>query len=319
MTKIQLGYACINMELSNKKKNERITTNRSMIKRTFKAKGPEYASELAELNTRDLLPILVWNQRHNVKVFRMSSCLFPWASEYRLEELPDWEVISHNLKRAGDYAKENGIRLSFHPGPFNILSSNKEHVVANSIVDLSMHGKIMDTMGMPRSRYAKINIHIGASYGDRQSAMERFCKNFNLLNDSVKSRLTVENDDRASLFSTKDLYEGVYKRTGIPIVFDYHHHKFCDGGLSEKDALALAVSTWGKTVPTCHYSESACLKEGKKKVLNAHSDYIYDKIDNYGHRLDIVIEAKAKEKALMKYREDWLNEHTENYQGALAS
>ena len=319
MSKIQLGYACICMELSERPKKQRITTNRSMIKRTFKARGIEYASELAELNTRDILPILMWNQRHNIKVFRMSSCLFPWASEYMLEDLPDWEKIVFNLKRAGDYAKENGIRLSFHPGPFNILSSNKDYVVANSIIDLSIHGKIMDTMGMPRSHYAKINIHIGASYGDRKSAMERFCKNFNLLNDSVKSRLTIENDDRPNLFSTQDLYEGVYKNTGCPIVFDYHHHKFRSGGLSEKDALAIAVSTWGEIVPTCHYSESACLKEGKKKVLNAHSDYIYDKIENYGHRLDIVIEAKAKEKALMKYRKDWINEHQENNKVSLAS
>ena len=310
MSKIELGYACINMELSEKK--SKITTNRSMIKRTFLAKGIGYASELAELNTRDLLPILVWNKRNNIKVFRMSSCLFPWASEYMLEELPQWNKISDNLKQAGDYARENGIRLSFHPGPFNILSSNKEKVIQNSIVDLSIHGKIMDVMGMPRNHNAKINIHIGASYGDRESAMQRFCKNFERLNDSVRSRLTIENDDRANLFSTKDLYYGIYKKIGTPIVFDYHHHKFCSGELSEEDALTLAVSTWGEIIPTCHYSESASIKEGKKKVENAHSDYIYDKIDNYGHRLDIVIEAKAKEKALMKYRKDWLNEEPES-------
>ena len=319
MSKIQLGYVCINMELSERPKKQRITTNRGMIKRTFKAKGIAYASELAELNTRDILPILEWNQRHNIKVFRMSSCLFPWASEYMLEDLPQWKKIVLNLKRAGDYAKANGIRLSFHPGPFNILSSNKEHVVNNSIVDLSIHGKIMDIMGMPRSHYAKINIHIGASYGDRVSAIDRFCKNFERLNDSVRSRLTVENDDRANLFSTKDLYYGVYKKVGTPIVFDYHHHKFRSSDLSEKDALELAVQTWGEIIPTCHYSESACLKEGKKKVLNAHSDYIYDKIENYGHRLDIVIEAKAKEKALMKYRKDWMNEYKEDNKIALTS
>ena len=319
MSKIELGYACINMELSEKPKKQRITTNRSMIKRTFKAKGIRYASELAELNTRDLLPILVWNKRNNVKVFRMSSCLFPWASEYILEDLPGWNKISDNLKAAGSYAKENGIRLSFHPGPFNILSSNKDHVVENSIVDLSIHGKIMDVMGMPRSHYAKINIHIGASYGDRASAMERFCRNFDRLNDSVKSRLTIENDDRANLFSTKDLYYEVYRKVGTPIVFDYHHHKFRSSELSEKDALELAVQTWGDIVPTCHYSESARDKEGKKKVANAHSDYIYDKIENYGHRLDIVIEAKAKEKALMKYRKEWIDENKEEYKIPLAS
>tara|TARA_Y100000593_G_C4242150_1_gene302712 strand:+ start:109 stop:1062 length:954 start_codon:yes stop_codon:yes gene_type:complete len=317
MTKIQLGYACINTELSSQK--NKITTNRSMIKRTFLKRGLEYASELAELNSRDLLSILVWNNKNNIKVFRMSSSIFPWASEYMLEELPDWDKIASNLAAAGEFARQNNIRLSFHPGPFNILSSNKDHVISNSIVDLTIHGKILDTMGMERNHYSKINIHIGASYGDRKSAMHRFCKNFNLLNDSVKSRLTIENDDRPNLFSVEDLYEGVYKHTGCPIVFDYHHHKFRDGGIDERTALAMAISTWGKTIPTCHYSESACIKEGKKKVANAHSDYIYDKIENYGYSMDIVIEAKAKEKALLKYRKDWIDGYQKDNKVTLAS
>jgi len=53
--------------------------------------------------------------------------------------------------------------------------------------------------------------------------------------------------------------------------------------------------------------------------MNAHSDYIYDKIENYGHKLDIVIEAKAKEKALMKYRKDWMNESKKDNKSSLAS
>lgn len=298
-----LGYACINIELNTQKK--KITTNRGMIKRTFAKKGIEYASELARLNVLDLHKILVWNKRHDVRVFRMSSCLFPWSSEYELSDLPDYEEICAGLKTAGQYARDSDIRLSFHPGPFNILASPKENVVKNAINDLNTHGTIMDIMGMPRSQYAKINIHVGASYGDREGSMARFCDNFKLLSESAQSRLTVENDDRANLYSTRDLYEGVYKKIGIPIVFDFHHHKFCSGDQTEREALETAIDTWGKIIPTCHYSESAALKEGKKKVLNAHSDYIYDRINNYNHRLDIVIEAKAKEKALFKYLEDW--------------
>tara|TARA_R110000851_G_scaffold279231_8_gene432484 strand:- start:6280 stop:7113 length:834 start_codon:yes stop_codon:yes gene_type:complete len=273
-----------------------------MIKRTFAAKGTEYASELARLNTRDILPILEWNHRHDVKVFRMTSCLFPWASEYMLEDLPDFEEISKNLKAAGDYAKEKGIRLSFHPGPFNILASTKEKVINSAIVDLSIHGEIMDLMGMPRSHWAKINIHIGASYGDRESALTRWVENFQRLPDSVKTRLTVENDDKASLFSTKDLYEGIYKRVPVPIVFDYHHHRFRNDGESEDECHAMACETWGDVRPCFHYSESASEKEDSPKRANAHSDYVYDKINDYGRDFDVVIEAKAKELALMKYR-----------------
>jgi len=298
---IELGYACINLSLQKDKKNK-VTCNRSMIKRTFAVKGTEYASELARLNTRDILPILEWNHRHDVKVFRMTSCLFPWASEYMLEDLPDFEEISKNLKVAGDYAKEKGIRLSFHPGPFNILASTKEKVINSAIVDLSIHGKIMDLMGMPRSHWAKINIHIGASYGDRESALTRWVENFQRLPDSVKTRLTVENDDKASLFSTKDLYEGIYKRVPVPIVFDYHHHRFRNDGESEDECHAMACETWGDVRPCFHYSESASEKEDSPKRANAHSDYVYDKINDYGRDFDVVIEAKAKELALMKYR-----------------
>ena len=137
---IRFGYACINMHLQ---KTQKVTTNRGMIKRTFKAKGIAYASELAEHNTRNILPILMWNQKHNIKVFRMSSCLFPWASEYNLEDLPDWNQIEINLKKAGAYARHCGIRLSFHPGPFNILTSPKENVVENSIKDLAKHQQML--------------------------------------------------------------------------------------------------------------------------------------------------------------------------------
>jgi len=302
---ISLGYACINLSLQSDKKNK-ITCNRSMIKRTFAKKGIKYASGLARLNTDNLLPILEWNHRNNIRVFRMTSCLFPWASEYVLEDLPDFSQIAKNLKEAGNFAIEKGIRLSFHPGPFNILTSVKPHVVKNTIADLTIHGKTMDLMGLPRSHWAKINIHIGASYGDRESAMTRWIENFEKLPDCVKSRLTVENDDRGSLFSTKDLYYGVYKRAGVPIVFDYHHHKFRNDGESEAESHSMACETWGKIRPCFHYSESSSEKEGSGKRPNAHSNYIYDKIDNYGKNIDIVIEAKAKELALLSYRDSYV-------------
>ena len=296
---IRLAYACINMHLQ---KHYKVTTNRGMIKRTFKAKGIKYASELAEHNTRNILPILQWNRQNNIEVFRMTSCLLPWGSEYQIEELPDYLQIKKNLELAGQFACDNNIRLSFHPGPFNILTSPKERVVKSSVIDLEMHGKLMDLLGMPRSRWAKINIHIGATYGDKPSAIDRWCENFNLLSDAVKSRITLENDDKASMYSVKDLYE-VYERLGVPIVFDYHHHKFCTGDQSEEEALKLAASTWGNVTPQCHYSESKALNENLNVKPQAHSDYIFNRVNDHGLNLDVVFEAKAKEQAILKYRE----------------
>ena len=111
-------------------------------------------------------------------------------------------------------------------------------------------------MGLSKTPYNKINIHIGGAYGDKPAAMERFCKNFERLPESVQSRLTVENDDKASMYSVKELYNGIYKRIGIPIVFDYHHHKFCTGDLSEKSIWNWSCSVAEGIKAVVHYSES---------------------------------------------------------------
>ena len=223
--------------------------------------------------------------------------------------MPDIDEIRKYLHSTGVMSKTHNLRLTSHPGPFNVLTSPHPHVVTNCVSDLTDHGDVFDMMGLGRTPYNKINIHIGGAYGDKESAMERFCKNFELLPDSVKSRLTVENDDRASMYSVKDLYEGVYKRIGIPIVFDYHHHQFCTGDLSEKEALEMAISTWPKDiVPVVHYSESRREEQLDESIREqAHSDYIYNKIDTYGHDVDIMVEAKHKELAVKKYKELYEN------------
>ena len=290
-----LGYACINMTL----RKDKITTNRSMIKRTFLKEGITRSSDLALQNTRDLIEIIKWNHKNGFKLFRMTSDLIPWASEFSLSSMPDYRKISILLNGAGNLAAKYGQRITSHPGPFNVLVSPNERVVNNTIRDLSIHGEIFDLMGLSRTPYNKINIHCNGVYGDKQSAMDRFCKNFERLPESVQTRLTVENDDKASMYSVKDLMY-IHERIGIPIVFDYHHHRFCTGDMTEQEALELAMSTWGDIKPVVHYSESKTLEDETAKP-QAHSDYIYSKIDTYGHDLDIVVEAKAKELTVLNY------------------
>ena len=293
-----LGYACINMTLGKKG----VTTNRSMIKRTFLQKGIPYASELSIQNVRDLVEIIKWNEQNNIKFFRMSSNMFPWSSEYPLSDLPHYNRIKNLLAGAGVLANKYGHRLTSHPGPFNVLVSPNEKVVKNTITDLSIHGEVFDLMGLSRTPYNKINIHCNGVYGDKISAMDRFCKNFERLPESVQSRLTVENDDKATMYSVKDLMY-IHERIGIPIVFDYHHHKFCTGDLSEEEALKLAASTWGDIKPVVHYSESKSLHENNDTIKpQAHSDYISETINTYGLDVDVMVEAKAKELTLLEYR-----------------
>ncbi len=295
---MNLGYACINMSLG-----KNVTTNRSMVKRTFNQKGLDYVSELALANAKDVLKILVWNKNNNIKFFRLSSALVPWGDGLDLTTLKDYDEISIALRRAGDYAKANGIRINSHPGPFNVLPSPNESVVQKTFADLELHGKIFDLIGLSLTHYNNINIHCNGVYGDKQSAMDRLITNFKRLSPSVRKRLTLENDDKASMYSVKDLMY-IHKHTGIPIVFDYHHHQFCTGGLSEEEALKLAATTWPTGITQeVHYSESKALHENNpKEKPQAHSKYINNLPNTYGLDIDIMLECKAKELALLEVR-----------------
>ena len=115
----------------------------------------------------------------------------------------------------------------------------------------------------------------------------------------------ISNDEPNELSGGTGYSDGVYSNIGVPIVFDYHHHRFCDGGLSEQEALEMAISTWPKGItPVVHYSESRSKERLDESIRpQAHSDYVYDYIDNYGHDIDIMIEAKHKELAVAKYLE----------------
>ena len=300
-----LGYACINQGFSTLPKSQRITTNRTMIKRTFNDRGIRYASELALQNVRDLYTILEWNLANDIYFYRLSSNILPWASEYNLIDMPNFGAVHAACLKAGNFARKHGMRLTSHPGPFNKLASPKERVFQLTKTDLSVHAELFDLIGLPRTPYAKLNIHVGAAYGDKPFALDNFCRNFERLPPAVQSRLTVENDDKASLYSTLELYEGVYKRIGIPIVFDYHHHMLHPGGQSEQEALELALSTWGDIKPVVHYAESRSLEHKNPKIKpQAHSDLVYNTLNNYGNVFDIMIEAKHKELALLKYRKN---------------
>ena len=308
---VRFGYACINTELQALK--PRTTCNRSMIKRTFTARGLPYASELAFQNTKDLIAHVEWNAQNNVKVFRMTSSLFPWLSEYEMEELPQFDKIVEHLSIAGSMARAAGQRLSFHPGPFNILASKNENVVVNTIKELNDHSKIFDYMGMKQNHWSKINIHVGGAYGDRPSALYRWCKNVERLKPSTRTRLTVENDDKPNLYSTKMLYDGVYKATGTPIVFDSHHFVCGPQDISYNESIAMAVDTWPAGIrPTCHHSNSRKNYEDPTVAKNAHSDWYYEPFDNCGHAVDVVLECKKKELALARYLKTWPQEKIEN-------
>jgi UV DNA damage endonuclease len=297
---MKIGYACINSTLQAA---GGITTNRGMRQKTFNEKGLNYVSELALQNCRDLVTIVKWNEEMGIKLFRMSSDLFPWMTLYDFTDLPDYDKIANLLKGVGVLAKKYNHRLTFHPSHFNALGSPNPKVVEKTIKELNKHSNIMDLMGLSVTHYNKINIHVGGAYGDKQSALDRWCNNFDKLSDNTKLRLTIENDDKANMYSVVELVEGITKRTGVPVVFDYYHHKFCTGGLTEQEALELAASTWPEgIVPCTHYSESRRKEHLDESIkAQAHSDLINGPIETYGNSIDVVVEAKHKELAVLNY------------------
>jgi UV DNA damage endonuclease len=298
--KTNLGYCCINLNLRNKP----ITVNRTCRKATFKEHGLSYVSNLALQNIRDLIEIIKWNEQNGFKVYRMSSDMFPWCSEYEIKDLPDFNKISTLLLGAGNLAKKYNQRLSFHPGPFNVLGSPNPILVEKTKKELRQHAEIMDLMGLPQSRQYPINIHCNGVYGDKNATLQRWSNNYLELSDSAKARLVVENDDKGSMYSVKDLYQGIFMKVHVPITFDYHHHRFNTGGLSEQEAFELAMSTWHHhdIKPLFHYSSCRRTFEDPDSKAQAHADYVYEKINDYGHAVDIEVEAKAKEVAVLKYR-----------------
>ncbi len=159
-----IGYCCINMSLNiGKKAKDRITVNRGMTKKTFDNKGLSYVSELTIKNINDLEKIVKWNFENKIFVYRMSSDMFPCIGFYKLEDLPDFNLICNKLKSIGDYAKSKSIRLSFHPTHFCIIASENPIVVKNSLDELDKHAKIMDIMGLDQTNYYPINIHVNTT------------------------------------------------------------------------------------------------------------------------------------------------------------
>lgn len=303
MGKANYGYCCINLTLQ---KNHDIKIGRSMIKRTFTAKGIKYAGELAEANVRDLIEIIKWNHKQGINVYRMSSSMFPWMSEYELTDLPNWQTISNLLKGAGTLVQKYGQRVGFHPGQFCVLPSPTPKVVTSAIRELDQSALILDSMGLPQNHTYSMNIHVGGSYGDKDAAKQRFVDNFKRLSPSAQARLVLENDDKPAQYGVEDLYE-IYEKTNIPITFDYHHHRCYEDPMPEKDALKLCAKTWPSGIrQLCHYSSSKKLHEDASVILRAHADYVYEKIETYNMDIDIELEVKAKELALLKYRKEYL-------------
>ena len=170
-----------------------------------------------------------------------------------------------------------------------------------------MHSLVADLLGYGEE--FAINIHVGGVYEDKATTAKRFVEAYQQLPPLLQRRLTLENDDKASMWSIQELYDMIHKHCGVKLVLDVHHHRFCDGGNTVQAAAQLAFSTWTgfSEIPKVHYSES---KPDSRP--QAHSDYIKEPIPLLCNhtQYDVMIEAKAKDLALIHYKKEVLNETT---------
>jgi len=252
-------------------------------------------------NASNLFLALETVQRLGIGAFRIMSPLFPRMTHpevgYALADLPDGPDIQQLLDNIRKYAQQNSIRLSFHPDQFVVLSSPHVKVVENSIRELEYQAILAEAVGAE-----VINIHAGGVYGDKQLALSRFGSVFQSLSETLRSRLTVENDDIS--YTVRDLLP-LCRELAIPLVYDLHHHRCNPDGLTVAEATEQAAVTWRGREQYCHISSPRNgWKTGNPKP---HADYI-DPADFpdcwLGREMTVDVEAKAKELAVVRLMED---------------
>jgi UV DNA damage endonuclease len=298
---IQLGLCCLNTTMRQLKPP--VFSSRSIILKTFNDKGFDYLKEKIIQNLQDTLKLIEWNENNGIKVFRLSSELFPHKSnplapEYSLDFAKDL------LKQIGDLSKKYGQRLTFHPGQYNVIGTPNQDIFEKTCMDLKYHADVLDLMGLDNN--SVIVIHGGGVYGDKQATITRWCERFYKLPDNVRSRIVLENCEKN--FSIVDCLK-VSSIINIPVVFDSHHFECYkllhpdEEFLHPREYIFDILQTWDNRniKPKFHVSEQGSGKCGHHSdFIEELPDYFLEIPEIYGVPIDIMIEAKMKELAIFK-------------------
>ena len=225
---MRLGYPCINRTLECKASS------------TFRLSSysKERLKSTVENNLDCLMEILKFNRENGLMFFRISSDTVPFASHPVCDF--DWtKHFEEKLRRIGSFIKENNFRISMHPNQFILLISPKDDVTERSIAELRYHTDLLKAMDLDLT--ARIQLHIGGKYGDKERAIDRFVERYENLPQKIRKRIVIENDD--SLYSLKDCLK-VNEKCSAPILFDSFHHECFNNGEDLNKAIKLAGETW---------------------------------------------------------------------------
>jgi UV DNA damage endonuclease len=233
-----------------------------------------------------------------IGAFRVNSQVAPLAthpvSGYALDDLDPADAIRRAWAAAGALARERGVRLSFHPDQFVVLNSEREEVVASSVRELEHQAALAELIGAD-----VLCLHVGGVTGGVEAAVARFERGLERVSGRVRERLAIENDDR--LFSPREIFR-LHERTGLPFIYDVHHHRCHPDGLTATEATAMMVESWKGREPYAHLSSP---RDGwTAPNPRPHAAYVdpADVPDAWLAipRLTVDVEAKDKERAVVE-------------------
>lgn len=296
---IRLGLCCTFRDEPIKFFN----TTATAVGKLSRTAALEKLSKLCLANAHALLKALKYCSARGIGCFRVNSQILPLKTHptlgYAVDELPDAVAIIEQFKACGTFVRQHKLRTCFHPDQFVVLNSQRADVVEASLRELEYQSEVAEWIEAD-----VVNIHGGGAFGDKTRSLLEFARNLDRLSERARSRVTVENDDK--IYTPEDLLP-ICRATGIPLVYDVHHHRCATDTLSIEDATTLAMATWNRE-PLFHLSSPIEGWSGPKP--ERHHDYI-DRDDFpdcwIGQTLTVEIEAKAKEAAVLKLKQELEN------------
>lgn len=297
-----LGYVAISMKIKESSPNKTVTLKN--LEKVERSQWFKRVRDISKINIANTIRLLRYNKAYGIKMYRFTSKLVPFATH---PEFKDWDwrsELSEDFKKLGDTVRETEIRVSTHPDHFTILNSPRPEVVEAAVRDLDYHSTMFELMGLGPEY--KMNIHVGGMYKNKEDSINRFYEGFTALEDRIKKRIVLENDDK--IFTAEEVL-GICQKLEIPMVVDFHHD-FCNqSNHSLKDLIGEIWRTWEvqKVPPKIHLSSPK--SENDKR---SHHDYInpenflgfIDISRNSPRNVDVMIEAKMKDEAVFKLMED---------------
>ena len=300
--KIRLGYVSIALNLPKVTASSTVTyTNYCKI--TSEEEKINKLKKVTLSNLEDLYTILKYNNEKNIHFYRITSNLVPLATHPLVEGWNYRDIFKKDFERIGKFIRDNNMRVDTHPDQFNVINSVRDEVVESTIKNLTFHDNLFRDISYPEG---KMVLHVGGAQGGKKAAMDRFITNFANLPQEIKERMILENDDKT--FTAKEVLH-ICKEIHIPMVLDIHHHLCNNEGEKIEDYIGEIFHTWDheKFPPKVHISSP---KEGP--LDRRHADFInIEEFLNFmnicktiNRDLDIMIEAKEKDRALFNLAEE---------------